>query len=296
MTVLSCPASPSVAGVRVITSATAGASSKIVDLEIAIDRDTEGDESESDDFEGALPSLPLATAGNSACCHDRSLPPLRELSVTSASSSCCSLSTSADDDQNDDEDSVSTISGDEETSQSRRRSIFNKYWEKNGGAPARLDHAVLPSSVVVETQPQNQQEEDTAAPVPNNKAVVEAGKRIIFGKGCWSRSEPMLTLAHLAAAHQASTTSFRKAQSDSSLQNSQPRTGSCLRRGRFSGSLPSPAVGDSANTTTKLRREQSCTSTMSTDSTVTFSNDVSVRVFQKSAERWAQEGWSKWFA
>jgi len=128
MTVLSCPASPSVAGVRVITSATAGASSKIVDLEIAIDRDTEGDESESDDFEGALPSLPLATAGNSACCHDRSLPPLRELSVTSASSSCCSLSTSADDDQNDDEDSVSTISGDEETSQSRRRSIFNKYW------------------------------------------------------------------------------------------------------------------------------------------------------------------------
>lgn len=281
MTIISCPPSPSVEGVRIITAA-APRTSKIVDLALEIigQQVDEDDEGECDDA-GLLPSLPsLATTS--------SRPPLQELSV---SSSCCS---SVDEDDDDDSVSlISAISGDEETSQSRR-SIFNRYWEKNGGAPARLDP--VPTSVVV-VAPQHQEAEGgrpEASPKKLNCKSCEEGpnssrRRKIFGGSSWSRSsEPVLSLSYLAHPSMC----LSKAHSTSSLQPTPPR-GSCLRRGKFS-SERDVVRGEQQQSNDNSAAPSD--SSESSSSSVTFSQDVSVHVFQKSTERWAQEGWSKWFA
>lgn len=265
-----CPASPSVEGVRISER-----TQKIVDYALEI---IDSDNLDFIDDGEALPALDILSSSSTQNNNDSSShhPPLHQL-VTRRSSS-----TLSDDNNEEDDDDVSTISGGEDTNatSSSRRSIFKPYWEKTGETKPRLEPVPMSVMVPVQLQQRQQQQPQTSTKTDSSSAFFEAHKndrRSIFGQGCWSRSEPAISLQSLAP-HLCLSTNFRKAHSSSSLQ-SQPKS-SCLRRGKFSSSTSSSR---------RPRRD-------SDSSSVKFSEDVAVYVFQKSAERFAHEGWSKWFA
>lgn len=256
-----CPASPSVEGVRLISLDTA----KVVDLALELIDCDFGD----DDYEG-VPSLALDSTRDSVDEHSSSSHlPLQLVTPSPA------------DDDDDDSSSVSTISGGEEADNSSRRSIFKPYWDKSGVKPSPEQQAV-PISVSIpkncnEKLPTRDSSYERTSVVAEPKKEDDA-RRKIFGRGSWSRSEPVLSLSYLAP--QISSTFSKAHRSTSSLEEGTTRKGSCLRRGKFSGRSSSRRESDASSDT----------------SIVTFSQDVSVFVFPKSAERWAQTGWSKWFA
>jgi len=272
-----CPPSPSVDGVRMMSRHT----KKIVDLALEI-----LDQDEFNDGDDSLPCLDFVSRDSEEdlSCH----PPLQHLLMRRVSSLSC-------DEDNDDASSVSTISaGDDATTTSthRRRSIFKPYWETKGETKTKLEparRATVPRNLMIPTtiHPEILASMQVLPATPDRTSTSENSyertlqakespdsRRKIFGQGCWSRSsEPALTLQALAPQ----LTCLRKAKSDSMLQTpGQPRS-SCLRRGRFSCS-------------------SATSSSSSSDASVTFKEDVSVYVFQKSVERFAHEGWSQWFA
>lgn len=285
MTATSCPASPSVEGCRIMSHTT----KKIVDFALEI---IEQDEFNDND-DGSLPCLDMSSRDTTSEDDDRchpSLschPPLQHFFTRRMSS----LSADGDEDEG---SSVSTISaGDDTTTTStRRRSLFKPYWEKNGETKTKLEPARcanVPRNLLIPVHPEVlaslregtdrtfTTEENTYERTLESKESPDS-RRKIFGQGCWSRaSEPALTLQSLAPQ----LTYLRKARSDSLLLPGQPKS-SCLRRGKFSSSCSATLRASSSST--------------SDNASVSFSEDVSVYVFQKSAERFAHEGWSQWFA
>jgi hypothetical protein len=152
------------------------------------------------------------------------------------------------------------------------RSIFRAYWDKKGNrnhdASAQTKELDRGNSSSFFSSSSNTYElslelrektADKCQSSPNSH-------RRIFSK--LSKSTPTLSLTA------ALDVNMRKNMSISSLHG-KPK-GSCLRPARLSG----------------------CEGRYSeaSDSSVTFSTEVDIVVFQTPAERWAADGWSDWFA
>jgi hypothetical protein len=176
----------------------------------------------------------------------------------------------------DDTDSVSDMSSNDGcSSSSAPRSIFKRYWEKNGGAPALSRapmHCVdVPQDPMLSQDPMVSCCYEKSLQAKEIKETDASFRRKIFGQGCWSVSEPRLNLKAFAVDY------FRKTQSSSALSTATPNR-SCLRKGRFSGVLTSDTTESTEN------------------SSVSFCSDVDVVVFHPPTELWAAKGWSEWFA
>jgi len=193
-----------------------------------------------------------------------SLPPLDQITACSETDDASSVS------------SVSSLDEDEVCSSPlvAPRSIFKPYWVKNGPSASlrRASVESLNNEGSTDTSSASETYEETLKVKEQDKPS-SPGRRRIFGeKGvCFSKSEPQLSLALVAR------NTFRKTQSSSTLK-SHPKE-SCLRSGRYSFSSQK-----------SMRRDSS-----RSDSSVSFSEDVDVVVYQKPVERYAQTGWSKWF-
>jgi len=319
MTILSCPASPSVHGVVVRLPADTAqqrqakmtpSASQIAESALKIvDAD---DFDEEDGVNVLLPSLDGEDQPQEEQDREEEpRPPLSELLVVSLSSSSSPEDNLDGDCDSSSVSSVSSAGGDDDDAGSldqqgllpygadaasnsclrsgaagRRRSLFNPYWEKNGG-PARLTPVPLSVDVPHEGQ-------DRVKTIP--PTISPSSRRNIFAQGCWSRSsEPALSLSAFAPSlfirkiHSEET--FRTSSSSSLSLMKQPER-SCLRSGKFSSSSSSSPLSAGCATT-------SCSEDSS--SAVTFCQDVRVRVFRRdgdcgAVERWAPAGWSSWFA
>jgi hypothetical protein len=200
---------------------------------------------------------------------------------SSTSSSLPPLDQVSDCSEGDDDSSLSSDSfaDERESPEKSRRSIFNQYWEKVGGAPSlrrELDPLALFAGEIIESanKPTDKayeralKEGDSKMPASDNSR-----RRNIFNKTCWSQSLPALT-----SSSDSPERKLRKIQSSSVLQRRKPKQ-SCLRQGRFSSEqLP-------------LDESES-----SSSSSVHFSPHADVKVFTPPVEIWASGGWSSWFS
>jgi len=235
-----------------------GNTAKIVSLALSTIED------DVNDFDLVIPTLSFKNKTDSGEDSSSSAP-FDQVTVTTCSS----------DDDSGSVSSLSTGEDDESSTRSAHRAIFNCYWHKNGGAPS-LKHAPI-SSLVFRPDIIREDSFDSANTYERTLKVKEVSspsspsqRRKIFGKGCWSQSEPNLTMA-------TKDLYMRRSTKSTSALHVKPQS-SCLRKGRFSTSSapPSPSAG-------------------SDNTSVSFSKDVNVRVFQKTCENWAQDGWSKHF-
>lgn len=192
-----------------------------------------------------------------------SLPPLDE--VTTCGSEDDSSSVSSLDSSMSDEDSVP-------------RSIFNVYWERNGGGPSLRRKSCPPQrQKLQDSEDESESSVNTYEQVlkiqesfPAPRSPQGGSRRSIFNQSCWAKSLPELSADGPRAA-------FRKTQSTSALLCRKPRH-SCLRRGRFSCS------------------EEKRGASVVSDSSVRFDTEVKVAVFQRPAENWAPKQWSSFFS
>jgi hypothetical protein len=222
------------------------------------------------------PSPPFQCIGSfdaSSC-----LPPLEQ--VTVASSQDCA----------DDISSVSGASYELEEGDSRwhlskslaPRSIFGKYWGSQGEGVHAL-HRPLPTEIstrvhttMILSQPETTLHDTTdyETNLRSREAETKGGltpkRRSIFANRYNSLSVPALNTASSRCYD------LRKIQSETALRPSK----SCLRSSRrYSGA--------------NRRNESSATLS---ESSVHFSDKVEITVFRKPVERYAQEGWSEFFA
>lgn len=166
-------------------------------------------------------------------------------------------------------DDSSEVSSYGDNTSEGRRSIFGSYWEKNGSI-SRLpfNELILPTqgaeSRCGSCEPLLSDDEH------ENILRFLSSRRRIFGSSCWQLSESCLP--------SISEYSVRKSQSTPSLRISS-RNSSCLRNGKFSS-----------------RSLQDMIISPPSDTSVSFSEDVDIVVFQEPLERWAPNGWAKWFA
>lgn len=217
------------------------------------------------------------------------LPPLDEVTMSSEADSSSSDVSSVSSEEN--EDTMMTAS----TSQSPvvPRSIFGRYWEKKGGAPALTKEPIDSNNHVADssdevscnTYERTLQGHEAAAP-----STPPSRRRCIFSSSVVSaESAPALVSMMLQQQQQQPDEEqrerelLRKTYSTSALLKLHQRTSSCLRSSRFA---PAP-----------LRRESSCSSdSSSSDLSVTFSPKVDVVVYARPVELWAPKGWSDYFA
>lgn len=177
-----------------------------------------------------------------------SLPPLDQVSLSS--------------DEDDDSSLASSSFADEpESAKKGRRSIFNQYWEKVGGASSiRRELKALFAEEIIKSE---NKPTDKTSPASDNSR-----RRNIFNKTCWSESLPALT--------SVSDTAERNLQK---IRSSSTPKQSCLRQGRFSSD--------------QLLRDES---ESSSSSSVQFNLQADVKVFTPPVEIWASVDWSAWFA
>jgi hypothetical protein len=172
--------------------------------------------------------------------------------------------------EGDDDDSslCSNSIADERESLEKRRSIFNQYWEKEGGAPS-LRRIKSENKATDKTHERRGNSKTLSSPSSDNSS-----RRNIFNKRCWSESLPVLPSLSKSPAER----NLRKTQSSSVLQGRKPKQ-SCLRQGRFSSDqMP-------------LDESES-----SSESSVRFSPHADIKVFAPPAEIWASSNWFAWFA
>jgi hypothetical protein len=178
---------------------------------------------------------------------------------------------------------------DQQDRQQQPRSIFKKYWDDKGLIPLPIRRVRVSSSgSTMLFRTETAIEEDSASIRDYNtyertlKAYEEVpsirrsvGRRSIFDQGCYtaSRSTPSF---HLRPNH---SYNIRKAKSTSILQ-----TRSCLRPSRFS-------LQKSGSDDSQFQRKQGDKA-----HSVSFSSSIRIALFEPPAERWAENGWSKWFA
>jgi hypothetical protein len=189
-------------------------------------------------------------------------------SPTSSLPTLDQVSVCSEGDDGDDDSSLCSIH-DETESLEKRRSIFNQYWEKEGGAPSLRRQLEPQLTKTYERTHQLGGSKTHSSPASDNSR-----RRNIFNKTCWSESLPALPTLSKSPAER----NLRKTQSSSVLQGRKPKQ-SCLRQGRFSSDqLP-------------LDESES-----SFESSVRFSPHTDIKVFSPPVEIWASSNWFAWFA
>mmetsp|Transcript_11306 Transcript_11306/g.21562 ORF Transcript_11306/g.21562 Transcript_11306/m.21562 type:complete len:256 (+) Transcript_11306:94-861(+) len=203
-------------------------------------------------------------------------------SVSSASSSPpLDQVTTCSEDCSDDVSSVSSCSLAEDPdynfTPSSPRSIFKQFWTTQGQShklhrpvPKEISTQVLRLLTEEDCPAQNVYEE-TLREREDAAAGIASKRRSIFDNAYKPASAPSLRTNKCF--------DFRKIQSTSSLGQKPIR--SCLRPSRYT----------SSGTASKQRISE-----RSSDISVHFSEKIEVTLFQPSLERYAQEGWSDFFA
>lgn len=210
----------------------------------------------------STPPLDLVTLGSEDCSDD----------VSSVSS--CSIN-------EDPENDFSSYPPHNSCSPSTPRSIFKRYWGTQDEQQGHTLHRPLPTEIsthfirlLTEEEnpaPQNVYEETLREREQDAQPGLVPKRRSIFSNQYKSNSSPSFRSQKYL--------DLRKIQSASAL-GPKP-TKSCLRLSRFSGS------------DNDLRLSQRSSGS---DNAVRFSQKVEVTLFHPSLERYAQEGWSDFFA
>ena len=243
----------------------------IVDcLELAMKINASGNASpsnEQEDFESSCsaytPPLDLVTLCSEDCSDD----------VSSVSS--CSIS---EDPEND------FPSHHNSCTPSAPRSIFSKYWGSQDHQSHKL-HRPLPTEISAQIirflaedeSPSQNVYEETLREREETQTGLAPKRRSIFNNQYKSNSTPTFRTQKYF--------DLRKIQSTSALGNKP--TKSCLRPSRYSGTN----INDINNNNLRLSVRSA-----GSDNSVRFSEKVEVTVFQSSVERYAEEGWSDFFA
>lgn len=245
-----------------------------IDLAMQISKDSSGKKEEEGDHcwygsvsDSCVPPLDQVTTCSEDCSDD----------VSSVSSG----SVGVDDHEID-------LSSFHKSSSSAPRSIFKKYWGAQGEETAPKLHRPLPTEIsaritklLTEEESPNQNkniyEESLREREDNAEPGIAPKRRSIFSNRYQSKSAPTL--------HTKTTKCFdlRQIQSSHALGEKVPSK-SCLRPSRYSCSGPA------------RRRTSECNSSAADNNSVRFSDRVQVTVFQSSLERYAEEGWSDFFA
>lgn len=217
-------------------------------------------------------------------------------SVCSSSLPPLDLITTCSEDCSDDVSSVSSCDINDEDpendfplhhnqcSPSTPRSIFKRYWGSQDQSyklhrplPTEISAQIMRSLTAEDESPSHNVYEETLREREEDaKPGLAPKRRAIFNNHYKSTSTPSLRTQKYF--------DLRKIQSASAL--GRKPANSCLRPSRFSG-----AVSFSDNNDLKLSQR-----TSRSDNSVHFSEKVEVTVFQPSLERYAQEGWSDFFA
>ena len=211
----------------------------------------------------SLPPLDLVTTCSEDCSDD----------VSSVSS--CSI--------NEDPDNDFPLHRSHSCSPSTPRSIFKRYWGSQDQShklhrplPTEISAQIIRSLTAEDESPtQNVYEETLREREEDARLGLSPKRRSIFNNHYKSNSTPSFRTQKYF--------DLRKIQSSSALGR-KPAT-SCLRPSRYSGA--------SSNDNNDLRLSQR---TSRSDNSVHFSEKVEITVFQPSLERYAQEGWSDFFA
>ena len=223
-------------------------------------------------------SSPPEDSFGSACS---AVPPLDQ--VTTCSEDCSDdvssvSSCSIEDDTENDFTSFPTTSS---KSSPSPRSIFKNYWGAQGQShklnrpvPTEISTQILRLLNDEENPSHNVYEETLREREEDAKAGLASKRRSIFSNRYQlSHSTPTLRTQKYY--------DLRRIQSGSALGQKPSR--SCLRSGRYSGAC------------VPLRRTSE-RSSESDNTSVRFSEKVEITVFESSLERYAEEGWSDFFA
>lgn len=157
------------------------------------------------------------------------------------------------------------------------RSIFNEFWQKHGGG-CNIRRFVVPNAAenpadspaeqsVSYEETIKKNEEVMLDSLSENRSCLPTRRRIFFLSE--SESEPSICQMALERSND-----IRKIQSTSGLERRRKPKTSCLRKGRFSGHG----------------------SELIAQSSVSFHNEISVRLYERPKEVHSHEGWSSYFS